>query len=353
MNGLLIAAVGVLFLVLMALIYRVFMLVRVAKDVKEPNARDSRVGMSNKVNSILFIVFFFVLFASIFAYGFSEKVKYILPESSSIHGIRIDFLFWLTTAVVFFVFIVTHILLFFFPYMYRYQEHKRATFIPHNNQLEIAWTIVPAIVLTALVVTGWTVWSDVTAPAPDNALAIEVMGKQFNWQVRYGGKDGKIGKFNYMKTDGTNSMGMDFEADESNYDDFMYNELRLPKGKPVLLKIRSRDVLHSVFLPHFRVKMDAVPGMPTQFWFTPTKTAEDVKLELKEKGDPNWDAFEYKLACTEICGGSHFAMLMKVSVLEADEFQKWYDSEEAWAAKNVDYLKEQGIKNIPTNLASK
>ncbi len=353
MNGLLITAISVLFLGLMALIYRVFMLVRVAKDVKEPTARDSRVGMSNKVNAILFIVFFFVLFISIFAYGFSAKVKYILPESSSLHGIEIDFLFWLTTAVVFFVFLLTHILLFFFPYVYRYQEHKRATFIPHNNQLEIAWTIVPAIVLTALVVTGWTVWSDITSPAPKEALHIEVLGKQFNWSVRYGGKDGKIGKFNYMKIDGTNSVGMDFEADESNYDDFMYNELRLPKGKPVLLKIRSRDVLHSVFLPHFRVKMDAVPGMPTQFWFTPTKTADEVKEELRAKGDPNWEAFQYKLACTEICGGSHFAMFMNVSVLEADEFQKWYDSEETWASKNVDYLKEQGIKNIPSNFASK
>lgn len=352
MNGLLITAIGVLFLGLMALIYRVFMLVRVAKDVKEPTARDSRVGMSNKVNAILFIVFFFVLFGSIFIYGFSAKLKYILPEASSLHGIKIDFLFWLTTGITFFVFLLTHVLLFFFPYVYRYQEHKRATFIPHNNQLEIAWTIVPAIVLTILVVMGWTVWSDITSPAPKEALHIEVLGKQFSWSVRYGGKDGKIGKFNYMKIDGTNSVGMDFEADESNYDDFMYNELRLPKGRPVLLKIRSRDVLHSVFLPHFRVKMDAVPGMPTQFWFTPTKTADEVKEELRAKGDPNADAFEYKLACTEICGGSHFAMFMKVSVLEAADFQKWYDSEEAWAAKNVEYLKEQKIKNIPTKLAS-
>ncbi|WP_291724873.1 cytochrome c oxidase subunit II [Bernardetia sp.] len=353
MNGLLIAAVGALFLVLMALIYRVFMLVRVAKDVKEPSNRDGRVGMSNKVNSILFIAFFFVLFASIFAYGFSEKVKYILPEASSEHGVDIDMLFWVTTAVVFFVFILTHILLFFFPYMYRYREHKRATFIPHNNKLEIAWTIVPAVVLTMLVVSGWRVWSEVTDPAPEDALAIEIMGHQFAWKFRYGGKDKKIGKPNYMKIDATNQVGMDFEADESNYDDFMFQELRLPKGRNVLLKIRSRDVLHSVFLPHFRVKMDAVPGMPTQFWFKPTKTAEDVKQELKENNDPNWDAFEYKLACTEICGGSHFAMFAKVTVMEADEFDKWYNEQEAWAAKNVDYLKEQGIKNIPSNLASK
>lgn len=353
MNGLLIIAIGVLFLGLMALIYRVFMLLRVAKDVKEPTARDSRVGMSNKVNAILFIVFFFLLFGSIFAYGFSARLKYILPEASSIHGIEIDFLFWLTTAITFFVFLLTHCLLFFFPYVYRYQEHKRASFLPHNNQLEIAWTIIPAIVLAALVITGWTVWSDITSPAPKEALAIEVMGHQFAWKIRYGGKDEKIGKPNYMKIDATNQVGMDFEADESNYDDFMYNELRLPKGRPVLLKIRSRDVLHSVFLPHFRVKMDAVPGMPTQFWFTPTKTADEVKAELREKGDPNADAFAYQLACTEICGGSHFAMALKVFVLEPEEFKKWYDSEEAWAAKNVAYLKEKGIKNIPSKLASK
>jgi cytochrome c oxidase subunit 2 len=155
--------------------------------------------------------------------------------------------------------------------MYRYQEHKRATFIPHNNQLEIAWTIVPAIVLTALVVTGWTVWSDITEPAPEDALAIEVMGKQFNWQIRYGGKDEKIGKFNYMRIDGTNSMGMDFEADESNYDDFMYQNYVYQKSS--YFKIAC-DVLHSVF--YLILGENGCTRNATQFWFS-TKKRQMVK----------------------------------------------------------------------------
>jgi cytochrome c oxidase subunit 2 len=192
--------------------------------------------------------------------------------------------------------------------------------------------VVPAIVLAVLVITGWMAWSDITQPAPKDSVEVEIMGKQFNWTVRYGGKDGKIGKYDFTKIDATNTMGMDFANDVANMDDFIPREIRIPKGKPVLLKIRARDVLHSVFLPHFRVKMDAVPGMPTSFWFVPTKTTAEMRAELN---NPN---FNYELACTEICGSGHFAMKMIVVVEEPADYEKWYAEQEPWAKLNQDYI---------------
>ena len=112
----------------------------------------------------------------------------------------------------------------------------------------------------------------------------------------------------------------------------MPREIHLPKGKPVLLKIRARDVLHSVFLPHFRVKMDAVPGMPTQFWFVPTKTTAEMRAET---GNPD---FNYELACTEICGRGHFSMRLIVVVDEPAEYEQWKSEQGSFLSKNPDYI---------------
>lgn len=334
---LLVGVAILMFVILMALVYRIFTLADIAKDTSKGGER--KVGSANALNASLFMVFFFVGFGLIFWYSM-EAQKYFLPDASSAHGAAIDNLFWLTTAITFFVFFATHCLLFFFPYIYRFQESRKAYFFPHNNKLELIWTVIPAIVLTILVLSGWKVWSEVTDTVPADRVEIEIMGKQFNWQTRYGGKDKKIGKHNFKKIDAVNSMGLDFAADPANMDDFMGSELRMPKGKNVLLKIRARDVLHSVFLPHFRVKMDAVPGMPTQFWFVPTKTTEEMRALT---GNPE---FNYELACTEICGSGHFAMKMKVVVMEAADYEKWYNEQEAWSAANKDYMESIGIKNL-------
>ncbi len=322
---------GILVLaVLFGLIYRILSLIDIAKnkDGKE------RIGTSNHVNALLFAILFFVGFGLMGWYGVKTSDVYILPVASE-HGVRTDSLFWFTMAIITTALILVHIVLFFSPILFRFRENRKALWFPHNNTMELIWTVVPAIFLTGLVIYGWLIWSDVTAPAPDERVEVEIMGKQFNWQVRYGGKDGKIGQYNFRKIDATNSMGMDFEADPANMDDFTPREIRIPKGKPVLLKIRARDVLHSVFLPHFRVKMDAVPGMPTSFWFTPTKTTEEVR---KETGNPD---FNYELACTEICGGGHFAMKMTVIVEEPNDYEKWYTEQTSWAQNNADYMKEK------------
>ena len=332
MFGRLLVVATVLIIVLFALVYRVFTLSSIAR---EKAGKPSEEFSTGKLHGILFMVFFFVGFGAIFWYSIKVSDKMILPLASE-HGGDIDFLFWLTTGITGVAFLVTHMMLFFIPYFFRHDPNKRARFYPDNMTLEKIWTFVPAIALTLLIVLGWTTWSKITAPVPtdEEVVEIEVMGKQFNWELRYGGKDGKIGDYDFRKINATNSMGIDY-ADPKSKDDFKSNVLYLPKGRNVLLKIRARDVIHSVFLPHFRVKMDAVPGMPTQFWFKPNNTTEEIRTET---GNPD---FDFEMACTEICGKGHFGMRMKVVVQEQADFDKWHGSQTPWAEQNADEYNAQ------------
>jgi cytochrome c oxidase subunit 2 len=225
------------------------------------------------------------------------------------------------------IFIITHILLFIFPYKYQYSEDRKASFYPENNKLEVIWTTVPALVLTVLVITGWMAWSDITAPAPENAHVVELMGYQFAWDIRYPGQDKVLGDNDYRLTSAINPMGIDF-TDQKSVDDFPSPKVVIPKGEPVLFKIRARDVLHSVFAPHMRLKMDAVPGMPTRFWFVPNKTTAEMRAELK---NPD---FNYEIACTEICGRGHNAMRRVIEVVEPAEYQKWLTEQKTFLQMN-------------------
>jgi cytochrome c oxidase subunit II len=295
MYGFLIA-IGLLLLVsIIWMVYRVQTLVSVMKGSDK-----KRASGSNKVNAALFMVFLVLSIILMTWYSIKEFDNYQLPIASE-HGAITDNLFWVTMAVTGFIFILTHILLFWFSYRYQYQEDKRAAYYPDNNKLEIIWTLVPALVLTVLVISGWRAWKDITSPAPENAHVIELLGYQFAWDIRYAGQDNQLGRFDYRLIDGTNSRGVDF-TDENALDDFEAARVVIPKGEPVLFSIRARDVLHSVFAPHMRLKMDAVPGMPTRFWFVPTKTTAEMR---QETGNPD---FEYEIACTEVCGAGHFSM---------------------------------------------
>ncbi len=324
--------VAILVLVIFAMIVRTVNLLEVFSG-----SFYKRAGTSNKVNALLFPITF-ILGTIAIVWSYSSASKEFLPAPSSVHGKEVDFIFWLDMGIIVFVFVATHILLFFFPYMYQFKEGRKAYYYPDNNKLEVIWTTIPAIVLAVLVFTGWRVWTDITGEAPKSAYNIEIVGKQFNWMVRYPGTDGIIGKHNFRKIDALNEVGIDFD-DKAALDDFMANEIHLPVGKPVELKIRARDVLHSVFMPHFRVKMDAVPGMPTRFWFIPDKTTADMRTELR---NPN---FNYELACTEICGRNHFGMRKVIVVESEEEYLEWLKSQEVFLAKNPDY-----IKNVPEKL---
>jgi cytochrome c oxidase subunit 2 len=328
---LIIAALVLLFVVI-GLLVRVQVLIDIFTKSNE-----KRAGLSNKINALLFPIFFVVGLTAFIWISVSSR-KYYLPDSASAHGVRTDELFWITMAIITVVFIATHILLFFFPYVYQFKENRKALFYPVNHRLEFIWTVIPAIVLALLVFSGWKVWTDITKEAPSDAVVVEIVGKQFNWLVRYPGQDLELGKHNFRKIDDLNTVGIDF-SDKNGFDDFMAGEVHIPVNKPILFKIRARDVLHSVFAPHFRLKMDAVPGMPTKFWFTPTKTTADMKTST---GNPD---FTYEIACTEVCGRGHFGMRIPLIVHEQDEYEAWFKIQQSFLAKNPDYLKK-----VPDNL---
>jgi cytochrome c oxidase subunit II len=328
MMSLIIGLGVILILYILYLIFRVGNLVGIAKGKKE-----ERFDSSNDTQGVLFIVFMIVSLGGFFWYSYVFFDDYNLPLASE-HGVKIDSVFWITMAVTVIAFSIISIVMFVFLYQYRYKEGRKASFFPDNHYLELTWTIIPAIVLALLIFTGLRAWNEITSPASAEAEVIEIVGQQFAWTARYPGvKDNELGKYNFRMIDAVNEFGLDL-GDKNSFDDFKSLELHLPKGKEILLKIRAKDVLHSVFLPHFRVKMDAVPGMPTQFKFKATKTTEEMRDEI---GNQN---FNYELACTEICGRGHFSMKMTVVVHELEDFEKWKASQEAWLKQNPDYLKK-------------
>ena len=322
----------VLILVILYLIFRLSNLVGIAKG-KSPDD----FGRSNRINASLFVVFAIVGFTAFFWYSFTHYDSYTLPVASE-HGSWTDTLFWITMGVTVVAFTIISIIKFIFIYQYQYQEGRKATFYADNHYLELAWTIIPAIVLAVLIFTGLRAWNDITSPASAEAEVIEIVAQQFAWTARYTGKDAVLGDVHYQKIDPVNEFGLDL-ADNKTFDDFKSLTLHIPKGKEVLLKIRAKDVLHSVFLPHFRVKMDAVPGMPTQFKFIATKTTQEMRDELSNP------EFNYEMACTEICGKGHFTMKMNVVVDTEEEYDRWKKEQEPWLKQNPDYL-----KNVPAGL---
>lgn len=277
---------------------------------------DKRVSTSNRVNAILFLAFL-IIGGAAFAWSFQDAKPDFMVPVGSVHGKWIEGMFWTTMLVIGFVFVVTQVLLFYYSYRYQYQEDKKAYYYPHNNKLEIIWTMIPAIVMAVLVFSGWKNWTKITNPAPASAVVIEIVGKQFNWLIRYPGKDNILGKVKHTLIDAENEFGYDYSDPNAKDDIVQPSEVHIPKGRPVLFKIRSRDVIHDVYQPHFLVQMHAVPGMPTRFWFVPTKTTAEM-AEMTHKPD-----FQYEIACSQICGQGHFGMRMTLIVDEPDDYDAW------------------------------
>lgn len=318
----------VLVLAILYLIFRIGNLVGLVKSKKDESLT------WNSLNAYLFLFFMIAGLVGFFWYSFAHFDSYNLPVASE-HGVVTDYLFWVTMAVTVVAFVLIFIVMFWFTFKYRYEEGRKATFFADDHKLEIVWTVVPAIVLALLIFSGLRAWNDITDPASKDAVVVELIGQQFLWTARYPGvSDKQLGKHNYKMIDASNEFGLDL-ADKNTWDDFKSLELHLPKGKEVQLMIRAKDVLHSVFLPHFRVKMDAVPGMYTTFKFVATKSTADMRTET---GNPN---FNYEMACTEICGRGHFSMKFPVFVHDSvEDYEKWMASQEAWLKQNPEYLKQ-------------
>jgi cytochrome c oxidase subunit 2 len=270
----------------------------------------------NNVMGVICLVFLVVGMAGAY-WDITVQGSMSLPEAASKHGIKIDAMFLTTTIITMIVFVITQILLFVFLFKYRHSDKRRAYFLPHNNTIEKVWTIIPAIVLTVLVIFGFFTWQEVENSAPaKNDINIDVTGHQFAWEIRYAGPDGVLGKKDFRLTAGDNKLGIDFK-DKNSMDDLQADTLVLPVNKTIRLNIFAQDVIHSVYMPHFRVQQNAVPGLPTFFKFTPTITTEEMRRKVE---DPK---FEYLLYCNKICGGIHFNMQKVVRVVTEGEYNQW------------------------------
>ena len=261
----------------------------------------------------------------------------LLPRlSASLEGEDIDKLFVITMGLIIFVQFVTQFLIYYFTFKYRGINGRKALFYADSHKLEMWWTIAPTIVLSVLIIYGLWTWNNVQdLSQSENPLIIEVYAKQFQWEARYAGEDNElgVGHVNFIK--GINTMGVDM-SDKHSADDIPVRELHLPKGRKVIFKFRSQDVLHSAYMPHFRAQINCVPGMTTSFGFTPTVTTEEMRLDedtkakfdainelRRSEGNEEIVEFDYLLLCNKICGASHYNMQMKVVVQEEADFNKW------------------------------
>jgi len=274
---------------------------------------------NNRINGFLMIAF--LVLGLIGVYWCNELFRgKILGEAASDHGKKIDSMLYITLIITGMVFVITQVLLFWFAFRYQYSEKRKAYYYPHNNKLEVIWTVIPAIFLTVLVGFGLYYWFKITGDAPKDAMQIEITGKQFEWIARYPGKDHLFGKKYFRNIDdgGNNRLGLIWE-DQATHDDIVVsgNDIYMVKGKPVHIIINSRDVVHDVGLAPFRMKADAVPGTPTTMWFTPLYTSEEMK---QKTGNPD---FEYEISCDQMCGSSHYSMKGVIHVVSQSEFILW------------------------------
>lgn len=311
---------------------------------KQTDTGDIASDKDNRVNGYLMLGFvIFVYLLTIICFWKWGDV--LLPEAGSKHGSQIDNLMLVSMIIIFIVGILTQWLLHYFAFVYKGEKGKKAVFYADNDKLEFIWTIIPVIVLAGLIIYGLFTWTDImNVSEEDDPLVVELYAYQFDWRARYGGEDNTLGEANVRLIEGVNQLGVD-ASDPNAQDDKIVNELHLPVGRKVLFKMRSQDVLHSAFMPHFRAQMNCVPGMITQFSFTPVTTTEEMRQkdeivekvrkintirrenskELAAKGEPPLEPYEfdYLLLCNKICGINHYNMQMKIIVESQEDYEAW------------------------------
>jgi len=389
---------GIKFVVLVVIVLAVIAIAQIMRvhelSAKVRGKREEDVDLRmNNLNASLMIVFLFVFFGS-FIWMFAIYGNGLLPEPASVLGEEIHWLFKLNWILVLAIFFLTNGLLFFFAWKYRYHPDRKAHWFPHDNKLEMIWTVVPASTLAVIIILGLMTWNDITGTPSDDAILVEIYGKQFAWTVRYSGDDNKLGYADYKLTGESkhkisetetesymndlgvvtnNSIlwkvqGLNYDINKLNEiilddsvgssvistanlqkniakveklervrehvldmvgrygdsvtkfaeDDFITKELVMVKDQEYFFVLRSEDVLHSAYFPHFRAQMNCVPGQRTSLKITPTKTTEEMRLD---QNDPN---FNFILLCNKICGVSHSNMNMIVRVVETQkEFDEW------------------------------
>ena len=364
MTSLLVIIVLVLLAVAIWQLTKIFDLTQVgAKRDNSQVANDK----DNNVNGYLMFAFLVFIYITTI-YCVVEFGHFpLMSNSASVHGADVDNLMWISMILIFVVQTLTQALLHYFSFKYRGREGQKALYFADNDKLEFIWTIIPVIVLAGLILYGLYAWTNIMFVDEDeDVIVVELYAKQFSWEARYSGEDNVLGKANVRYIEGINTLGVDV-TDPNSQDDKVVNELHLPKGKKVLFKMRSQDVLHSAYMPHFRAQMNCVPGMVTQFAFTPNKTTAEMRqtpemvekvsvinelrakksVELAKKGEPALDpyTFDFLLLCNKICGPSHYNMQMKIVVESEADYKKWL-SEKPTLVSAVKAEKEPKVETV-------
>ena len=352
MTTLLILIVVVLLGIAIWQLTKIFDLTQIGNSGQASDASEIANEKDNNVNG--YLMFGFLAFLYIFTIYSIVKWGHfpLLSNSASEHGQTVDNLMIISFVIIFAVQILTQTLLHYFAFKSRGIKNQKAFYFADNDKLEFMWTIIPVIVLAGLILYGLYGWTNIMfVDEEEEVIYVELYAKQFSWEARYAGDDNVLGKANVRLIEGVNTMGVDMN-DPNAADDIPVSELHLPVGKRVVFKIRSQDVTHSVYMPHFRAQMNAVPGMVTQFSFIPTVTSEQMReiqanktaninklraeasAELIAKGQPGKDPynFEYVLLCNKICGASHYNMQMKIVVESEADYKAWLKSQKTLKA---------------------
>jgi cytochrome c oxidase subunit II len=373
MEKLIILIVIILGAIALAQLVRVYELSSKLRKSAEHEVNDK----DNHINGLLMYIFMLLTFAGfiylMLKYGWTGR-----GEAASTQGVETDWLLNLNFIIIIISYFITNYLLFYFTYKYVRKPGVKAYFYPHNNKLEMIWTIVPAVVLAFIIILGLKSWSKITSPAEPDAIRIELFAKQYDWTARYAGLDNELGKYDYKLTSDNNELGLitsntidtsiaimskeilsltkllnnrdtilndsvivvrrntlsvkerlfrlvtqikenhDKKSDAAVWDDIIQRDtLYLCKGENYEFNLRARDVLHSAYFPHFRIQMNAVPGMTTRMKLTPNMTTEEMRAK---KNNPN---FNFILMCNKICGGAHYKMKMMVVVKDKAAYKKW------------------------------
>ena len=346
----------------------------------------------NNLNGRMMVLFMLLFYAGfiwlMLKYGWTGR-----GDAASVHGKETDWLLDINFIIIIAVFFFTNTLLFVFSYKYIRKPGVKAFYYPHNNKLEMLWTVVPACVLAVIIILGLKSWNEVTDNAKDESIRVELFSKQFDWTARYAGDDNKLGRFDYKLTLDNNELALltattidsaihamefgptgiktlisklndrtimlvpedkekmendlsrkerlirllyqmrerhDGKVDAQAWDDIIQKDtLFLCVNKEYEFNFRAKDVLHSAFFPHFRAQMNTVPGMTTRFKFIPDVTSAEMR---KRK---NNDKFNYVLMCNKICGGAHYKMKMMVVVLSESEYKAWMTNKKKQTFKDA------------------
>ena len=363
MTSLLVIIVLVLLAVALWQLTKIFDLTQVGS-----NSDTSEIATDDDNNVQGYVMFAFLAFIYIFSiYGLFKWGPLVLHTPASEHGAEVDNLMNITWILIFIVQAITQALLHYFAFKYKGKKDQKALYFADNNKLEVIWSVIPAVVLAGLILYGLYAWTNIMFVDEDeDPIVIELYAQQFNWKARYSGEDNVLGKANVRLIEGVNSLGVDM-ADPYSQDDIVVTELHIPKGKKVLFKMRSQDVLHSAYMPHFRAQMNCVPGMVTQFAFEPVYTTTEYRelpfmvekvaninairskksLELVAKGEAALDpyTFDYLLLCNKICGASHYNMQMKIIVDTPEDYKKWLKEQ----VLLINQVKEASASTTPEN----